>query len=541
MCSRPALLALFAALLIAAGTGTGCQRAEPPPRPLPSTALSPDTLASVHWVGKCRLDLEADAYFFSRVWSLPETKRLQAQTLDRFAIGFWRRFLGDAAAVGIPPVVLRPLLEDLVDSESYLEIRAATNSQLSTVDAQPALVFAIQVSDRRAGFWETNLAVAAQLLTGLPAVSAPVARGWQLQRTAPPNVIRFTRFNGWLVLSVGPRLNPLLDDIISRVHRQGVPFVSAGTNLWLEATLAPSRLADVFSLSARPTGAVGIPSSILHPLSSISAFFFSFSGDGGNVITRARVELAQPLPADLTPWQLPLPLLHEPLNSFTAMRGLQPWLAGLPWWRESPAGSPPDQLFFWSLGGSPYQTYLAAPVPEAGRQGSALAGWLMQKANPWLAANGYISFDPAPDGNGVTWGNLPDIRPFIKSAGADDQGWLFAGLFPDTNLVTTPPPAGMFKYILQRTNLVYYGWEVTGPCLQPCFELGQTVRLIMRQPQLPANCASLNWLTMLVPRLGTSATLINRTGPAELTLYRRSTLGLTAPELQLLAGWLESP
>jgi hypothetical protein len=64
----------------------------------------------------------------------------------------------------------------------------------------------------------------------------------------------------------------------------------------------------------------------------------------------------------------------------------------------------------------------------------------------------------------------------------------------------------------------------------------------MKRPgQLPADSASVAWLTMLQPCLGTSATIFTRTAPDQLTFLRKSTLGLTAPELQLLAGWLESP
>jgi len=148
-----------------------------------------------------------------------------------------------------------------------------------------------------------------------------------------------------------------------------------------------------------------------------------------------------------------------------------------------------------------------------------LTDYLLQKGNPWLAANGYISFDRAPDSNGVIWGNLPDIKPFIKSVGVGSDNWLFAGLLPDTNNAATPPPDGMIQDVLHRTNLVYYDWEVTGPRLQPDLQPAQTARQLLRQPQLPLDSASLTWLGMLIPRLGTSATIISRTGPAELTFY----------------------
>lgn len=49
------------------------------------------------------------------------------------------------------------------------------------------------------------------------------------------------------------------------------------------------------------------------------------------------------------------------------------------------------------------------------------------------------------------------------------------------------------------------------------------------------------WLTNAAPRLGDCVTVVTRTGPAQLTLARKSTVGFTALELHLLADWLESP
>jgi hypothetical protein len=205
-------------------------------------------------------------------------------------------------------------------------------------------------------------------------------------------------------------------------------------------------------------------------------------------------------------------------------------------------GTAPDQLFVWSLAGSPYQVYLAAPLPDARAQVAAIVRASAPKGKSLARRQcGYISFDRAADANGVTWGNLPDIKPFIKSAGSDAGGWLFAGLLPDTNNAAAPPPAGLINDVLRRTNLVYYDWEVTGPRLQPVLQLGQTVRQIARRPPMPMDSAGINWLALLVPRLGTSATIISRTGPAGLTFFRRSTLGFNAVELHLLADWLESP
>ena len=516
---RPALFPLFALLIFT--FGSGCQKSTALIPAAPPTVLSPDTIARVHWLGKRRLDLEADAYYVSRVWSLPETTRLQSQTFDRLATGSWRLLLGDLAATQIPPAVLRPLFDDLAQEESYLEIRAATN-------ASPAFVLAVHVHARRAGFWETNLAIATYLLAGKPAVADPVIHGWTIQQTNAPQRIQLTRVGDWTIIAAGPEQNSLLPEIITRIQRDHVPFVSSGTNLWLEANLDLTRLATVF-----PT--------FHFPLSTLNRLSLTLTGDGANVITRAQLTFTQPLPLQLEPWHIPLDLIHEPLIGFTAGRGLQPWLAAWKNWQNLPIGTPPDQLFLWSVAGSPYQTYLAAPLPAARPSVAALTGWLLQRGNPWLATNGYLPFDRAADANGVTWGNLPDLKPFIRAVGTDADGWLFAGLLPDTNTVVTPPSDGLMADVLSRPDLVYYDWEVTGMRLKPCLQLGQTARQIARQPQMPMDSASLSWLAVLIPRLGTSATTINLTAPDQLEFYRRATLGFTAPELHLLADWLESP
>src|SRR5271170_7219368 len=50
---RPAFLVLSVALLLS--SGTGCQKNEFCRTAFPPTILSPDTIASVHWLGKKRL------------------------------------------------------------------------------------------------------------------------------------------------------------------------------------------------------------------------------------------------------------------------------------------------------------------------------------------------------------------------------------------------------------------------------------------------------------------------------------------------------
>lgn len=510
---------LTAAVMLSALAG--CQRTEPPVRSLSPTVLSPDIIAHVHWLGKRRLGYEATAYFLMRIWNLPQSKQLEQQTLYKLTANSPGWLPNGARLANDDRAWLWPLLNDLVQEESYLEIR-----QPATAGQPAQTVLAVHLSDAQSDQWFTNVSELLEPLTGVQALVYPVNHEWKLKTGR--QTFSYRRLGDWTLIVSGPDPNPLADDITARIQRDGVPFVSSGTNLWLEADLDPSRLAGCF-----PT---------LNPqLSTLNHFNLTLTGDGGNVLTHAKVALARPLPDELAPWHLPLDFFHGPITTLTAVRGLQPWLADWSFWRDLQTGAPPDEFFLWSEDGSPYELYAAVPLPEPARQFPALMNWTLSSGNALLDTNGYVSFHAAPDGNGVIWGSQPNLQPFVKFAGTPADGWLFAGLNADTNTAPQPVPPGLIQDILRRTNLVYYNWEVTGPRLQPALQVYQLARQLTHAPDLPLNSASLACLGALIPRLGTSATIVSRTGSAELSLVRRSTVGLTSTELLLLAGWLESP
>ncbi|HLZ55210.1 MAG TPA: hypothetical protein VKS19_12075, partial [Verrucomicrobiae bacterium] len=115
---------LFAAVFLL----TGCREsksAESAPAQHPALPVSMPTIARVHWLGMKQLSGETDAAHLMTIWNLPESGRLERQTLDKLSLAPWRllhRDLNTNVAA-----LLRPLLDDLVADESYLEIRQATN------------------------------------------------------------------------------------------------------------------------------------------------------------------------------------------------------------------------------------------------------------------------------------------------------------------------------------------------------------------------------------------------------------------------------
>ncbi len=365
---RPTILALCAAFFFLAGTG--CQKSKSVAPLAPPTILSPDTVTHISWLGKKRLGITAGAYYFTRIWQFSQGAALERQTLTKLATapGQWLPSGTNLTADAVPRLWL--LLNDLVQEESYLEIRAS--------NSQPSIVFAIRLNPVQTESWLTNLPAVLQPLTGARVLNNPMDNTWSLKTTNVLNVIRLAHVGEWTVLSAGPEQNSLAGEISARIRRDGVPFVSSGTNLWFEAAVDFPRLAKAFSFSAggESWGEVGFLPVLNSQLSTLN---FSITGDGGTVIERAKLEFARPFSMPLEPLRLPVELMHEPLTSFTAVRGLQSSLNDWAFWRDLEMGTAPDQLFSWSLGGSPYQIYFAAPLPDASSQIAALSTHLLQR------------------------------------------------------------------------------------------------------------------------------------------------------------------
>ncbi|MCU0784798.1 MAG: hypothetical protein MUF81_12305 [Verrucomicrobia bacterium] len=513
----------LAAALVGA-TVIGCQKSAPTAPPASPAAT--ESIARVHWLGKQRLAAETNAASFMDIWHLPASAKLEAQTLDKLSLAPWRMLKGDAATNGAPIALLRPLLDDLVQAESYLEIRGATNPP-------GELAFAIRLSPERGGLWQTNLAIVLESLTGVRPVAATGNRqGWSLKKHDAPNLVELTRAGDWTVIGLASEQNALLGEVLARLERDRAPFAARATNFWLEAGL------DLRGVSRALSLGWNLPEDL--PKISMAVI-----GDGKEVLTRGRLDFTRPQSFALEPWNLPTNLVHDPLISFTAIRGVQPWLASLKMWNDLQLGAPPNQLCFWGLEGMPLLNYFAAPLPDASHRVQAITELLVQKCNPWMATNAMGHFAPAADSNGVVWTDAPIMSPFLRSVDTGGNRFVFGGLLP--NAVTNqPPPDGLLPQILGRTNLVGYDWELTGRRIESWLFTGQLLRMVLHRAQLPFDsardqCAGTAWFRAAAPTLGNCATYVTQTGTDQLSFARRSTIGFTAVELHWLADWLESP
>jgi hypothetical protein len=518
-------ITVLAVLAFISVAGCGKPKSGSAPASPAASALFPDTVIRIHWLGKDRLGIEASAYYFSRILNLPETKTLQLQTIVKLSSAPWRLVAGESERTNRNSLFLQPLLNDIVRQECYFEV-------LQSPGQHRELAFAIRLDDSRAGLWQTNLANALHSLTGVWPIASH-DNGWTLRWQRKPGLIELVHAGDWVVVGASDGNSPLFHGIIDKVSAGPNPFGSRTSADWLQADIDLRRLS--------PVPAIDWISSNNLPRISLT-----LNGDGGHVITHGEVIFPEPIAIQLEPWSIPTKRIAEPLVSFTAIRGIKPALESWKPWNDLHIGPAPNQLCFWGLDGIPLQMLMAAPEPDAGKQVLAVTDALLRNGNLWLTNHGVGQFEAIPESKGAIWMGLPSISPFIRSV--DDGRMVICGLDTHGGQGTNtqnginyrPTLASMLEDLSAQTNLVCYDWELTAPRIESCLFDGQILRMALRHPPLPMDSASVNWLRTVKDRLGNSTTRIALTRPNQLTFDRTSTIGLTGAELNLLADWLES-
>src|SRR5882724_5216944 len=93
-------ISAFGFLCLCSLLAAGCKKSSPTDdrtaqtTPSPSTLdpldPRPSTLSTIHWLGKKRIAAETNATGFMKIWNLPESAKVEAQTLDKLSTAPWR-------------------------------------------------------------------------------------------------------------------------------------------------------------------------------------------------------------------------------------------------------------------------------------------------------------------------------------------------------------------------------------------------------------------------------------------------------------------
>ena len=564
-------LGLLAALLLASVSGCKKSATEGAPplntdhRPAITNQPSTPPIARIHWLGKKQIAAQKTSKYFMSLWNLPEATKLETQTLDKLALAFAgagvqsaggsNQLSATSSGSQLTNLVsrLRPLLDDLVREESYLEIQQAAD--------QPAeLAFAVRLNGPRADLWTEGLSAVISSLTNAQPLPAPASRqSWKLPpshilspNSQVPPQFDLARVGDWTVLGLASETNALLADLCHRLRVDHTPVLAAtGTNSSFQmdpvtrkvspAPAGPAATNYLLTVDLdlrRVSSALSLGWNLPDAWPRISA---TWTGTGELIRTAGELTFPQPLDLQLEPWNIPTNLVHDPLVSFTAVRGVRPWLARQPWFKQLQIELAPNQFSAWASGPTPMLTFVAAPMSNAAAVLQKSGPRVETEQNPWVTNNtiGVLEYSTEPAA--LAWSGLPMFTPMIEAVLASGGGFLLGRVGAKPTGEGKPAPPELFAQLVARPSLVYYDWEITQAKLSHWVYLSQTTRLALKLPQMPHQSASFAFLLAVAPKLGNTGTQVVQDGPASLSFVRNSHSGFTAVELHFLADWLESP
>lgn len=461
-------------------------------------------LGQMHWIGKQQVWAATNTWKLKQIWAQPESLLLETQILARLVTTLTAIPATQGGGASAAVATLRPMLEDLLQTESYWELWGVSNKPTT-------LALAIHLPAERTAFWRLHLT---NLLDSLSAGSA-----------SPPRV-QWDHLEPWTILTLTRSDHPASSPGLPAHFRNKLasttrPVTDSATNYFLELQLEAGWLQERWGIPALP------------PLESLH---FGMFGAGETVKTRGAATFARPLELPLEAWNIPSNSIGQPLLSFSAGRGFGPYLAAASFWRQRRLGAAPNQIFFWSLDSAPWLHFFSTQSSNAEPQFLALKDFLLEEVNPELMSNRLGSFQWVTNADQVTWRGVPFCNPTVTRSGAMLQGGFVAPTPPHRTL-----PVEFIQKLTTATNLVYYDWESSGPQVANWLQIAQLMRLAFSRAQLAHTNAAALWLQMLHTNLAFCATSISLESPRTLAFARSSTIGFSSTELQVLADWFDSP
>jgi len=479
-----------------------------------------ETLARIHFIGTRQLLARTNAVTLNKIAALKETAAFKALVLNKLASAPARAAGQAAEAAADSAGVVRPLIEDILEEESFLEARIVEGSQ-------PEWALATRLTPERATQWGANLkAFISKIGAGAPEpFKAGEATGWQAATSSTSRFFRFLANDSWAILGIGGETATLPAEMSAKIDAGDNP-APADEDGHLDITADFPRLVETFGW----TRWSGLPHVDLQT---------RIEGDG--VKTTGTIVLAKPLESELTEWRIPTNTVHDPLISFTAVNGTASWLDKLTLIQKLELNETPNQLFSWAMSGPFYLSYIALPAPGATNQIKALAAKFDALSRDELTKRGMGAITNIAGAASAHWINaFPIVRPFIGTSEEPDDSFLQLGLLPvKQGSFTNPPPAGLLELVQSRKNLIYYDWEITQARLGQLPTIFQLSTLLSKSPKLYGQTTTDRWVAAVGKLLGNTATEIIKKTPRELEVVRKSHLGLSAFEILMFAYWAQ--
>jgi hypothetical protein len=530
---RRKILVLLAALGLA---GVGCGDPKPDPNAAPSVVLTTggpaakppgEILARIHFIGTDQLALDTNATTLNRIGLLKETAALKKDILDKLSTAPGRS-IGLATNVSAELTAsIRPLLADLISAETYLEVRDWEGPMVDLSGGGPEWAVAVKLSEDRVKVWDAALRTILAKLgkEQVTPIQIEGVTGWEATMTGNQDVFRFVSAKGWAVFGSGPGTRSLPGEMVASINVSGAPAPS-GADDALGITIDFPRLVEETGWT-RWSGLpyVDIQSRVVKD----------------NVRSTGSLVFPEALGLKTEAWKIPTNSIHDPLISFTAVKGIAPWLEKQEFYQAVKLEQTPNQAFAWAMVGPFSLSYIAVPAPDSTNQMRQLFPRLEKISNEELKKRGLGSITNIAKSTMSQWTDAIPMaaRPYIRTSEEPSDDFLMMGLFPvDHGVFTNPPPAALVGHVASKKDVIYYDWEITQARLTQLKLMFQFASWISDRPKLAADTSADKWVHAIGDNLGNTATEITLASPREMKLVRRSHLGLSAFEIMTLAYWV---
>lgn len=490
-------------------------------------AASPDTtgpaaLARWHFIGSAAVNADPNGQLFHSNWNEPVTQKLVRETLDKLSAAL-RQSASIAPATNRPvdPLV-RPLLDDLVTSETFAEWRGAPGQPLDWA-------VAVQIKPDRLEAWQKGIPAWLASMQGSPAKTTPLEGnpGWQANLGATLGTVNIAPSGDWMIIAGGGLSSARsFVDKIKSTKRPG----PALTNVWLAAEANVPRLAGWLKLSS--------PDRWPH-------VHLTVGSHGPNVRTLARFGFKDPPLSALPHWQVPISQIREdakrvPLSSMVAARGFGPLLDAWPSWKGLGLKSSPAQGYIWSQAQVPFQTYYAFHTPDVTNALRQIYQRLPSLLSTNLINRKVVNLSFDTNRTEVLWMGLPIVAPTLSPANDPAGPYIIGKFFPMAPVSNAPPPA-LISQITGPKNLVFFEWEYLAPRILQWNALWQMSTMAAGTMDFTANSTAQAWMVQTTKDFTDSGTEIVLDSPKVLSLKHTSPLGLDGLAIVALSRWLDNP
>ncbi|MEI7731760.1 MAG: hypothetical protein WCO56_19465 [Verrucomicrobiota bacterium] len=461
-----------------------------------SAASDPqDLVLRLHFAGAQTMMAGTNSLRLQGIAILPESKALYQRITEKIALHAPELLsLKLQAGQNGSANQLQPVVNDLWDNEAWVEVWGqGLNRQC---------IVAAAVSTARQSAWEAALK------------TLPLADHSQ---------VRCGIEGKWVFIASGSDAAKTAESFATRLKTSGLPDLVS--NRWMEVELKGATFAELLPLPFTE---------------KLEAIHLAMSFHKGDMLANASLRYAGKLTMRLDPWRIPTNFIRDPVTSFAALNGVEPWLAKNPIANRLKLDALPNQVYGWSMAGLPFITYAAAPLPNPTNLIGHLAKALPLVLLPDGGKTQLGSFLWASNRAQIVWQGLPFLSPTVQCRNEDGQDYLVTGLIGLPMASKRRPGAPeLFQQVKGRTNLVYYHWELTGERARCWNEFMQNAPLFTDLLSVPTTEVGHKWVMTVPAVLGETVTQVIKTSDNELTLSRRGPLCCTGFELNLLTRWLD--